>query len=102
MIAPSGPARCRTPWLAALLALALCDGHAALSFDDARSLAVERSPMLAARRAAVDGAHVASTAAAELPDPKLTAGVDNFPIGGPMRYTISAEPMTQRSIGWMQ
>lgn len=96
------PARRRLDLIPLLLACALAPAYAALSFDDARNLAVERSPMLAARRAAVDGAHVASAAAAELPDPKLTAGVDNFPISGPMRYTISAEPMTQRSIGWMQ
>ena len=99
----AGPARRRANLIATLLALALPSAQAeGLSYDEARNLAVERSPMLAARRAAVDGAHVASAAAAELPDPKLTAGVDNFPIGGPMRYTISAEPMTQRSIGWMQ
>lgn len=58
--------------------------------------------MLAARRAAVDAASQLRTSAAELPDPKVSAGVNGLPIGGPMRWQIAGEPMTQRSFAWMQ
>ena len=50
------PARRRLDFIPLLLACALGPAYAALSFDDARNLAVERSPMLAARRAVVAGA----------------------------------------------
>ena len=43
-----------------VLALFLNPGHAALGFDDARQLAVDRSPMLAARRAGLDIAGLTS------------------------------------------
>ena len=85
--------------------LALCaqaQGKGELSFERAQQLAAEGAPMLFARQAAVDAAQQLRTSAAELPDPRLTVGVDNLPIGGPDRYTIGREPMTQRSVGWMQ
>lgn len=87
---------------AALTMLLAGPAAAALSLDDARTLAEARAPLLAARRAAVDSAQALTASAAELPDPKLSVGVDNFPIGGPMRWTISADGMTQRSVAWMQ
>ncbi|MDP2004781.1 MAG: TolC family protein [Rubrivivax sp.] len=73
-----------------------------LSFELALQQATARAPMLAARRAAVDGATQLRISAAELPDPKVFAGVDGLPISGPMRWNIAAEPMTQRTVGWMQ
>lgn len=75
---------------------------AGLSFAQAQQLAVQRAPMLAARRAAVEAASQLRTSAAELPDPKVSAGIDGLPIGGPMRWQIAGEPMTQRSFAWMQ
>ncbi len=73
-----------------------------LRFDDALALATAQAPMLAARQAALDAARALRTSAAELPDPKLSVGLDNLPVGGPDRWRIGSEPMTQRSIGWMQ
>lgn len=73
-----------------------------LSFDRALALAVERAPMLAARQAAVDGATQLRTSADALPDPRFIAGVENFPVSGPDRGSLTSEPMTQRNIGWMQ
>ncbi len=89
--------------LAGLLALcAQAQGNGGLSFDRALQLAAERAPMVAARQAAVDAATQLRTSADQLPDPRLTVGVDNLPIGGPDRFTIGREPMTQRSVGYMQ
>ncbi len=88
-------------WLPTLT-LACAAAQAALSYDDARNLAVDRAPLLAARRAAVESAEQQRINAAELPDPKLIAGVDNLPVSGMGRWTISGDPMTQRSVGWMQ
>lgn len=97
----AGPA-----WLLAGLLVATPCAHAqnaaALSYPQALQRAVERAPMLAARRAAVDAAGQLRTSAAELPDPKVSAGVDGLPISGPMRWQIAGEPMTQRSFAWMQ
>lgn len=84
------------------LNLAAVPAQAALSLADARTLAESRAPMLAARRASVEAAQSLVTSAAELPDPKISAGVENLPIGGPMRWQISADGMTQRSFAWMQ
>lgn len=104
---PTGRRR-RAPLLpAALLGSLLASAAPAqpapgLSFELALQRGTERAPMLAARRAAVDAASQLRTSAAELPDPKVSAGVDGLPIGGPMRWQIAGEPMTQRSFAWMQ
>src|SRR5450755_3001218 len=69
-----------------------------LSFERAQALATERAPMLVARQASVDAALQLRISADQLPDPRLTAGIDNLPIGGPDRYTLGRDSMTQRSI----
>ena len=73
-----------------------------LSFERALALAAERAPMLAARQASVDAAQHSRTSADQLPDPRLTLGVDNLPIAGADRYSLTRDAMTQRSVGWMQ
>jgi outer membrane protein TolC len=73
-----------------------------LTFEAAQVLALERAPMLAARQASLDAAGHLRTSADQLPDPKLLLGIDNFPISGPERFSLSREPMTQRNVGWMQ
>ena len=81
---------------------AAAQGAGALSFDRALALAGERAPMLEARQASVDAAVHSRTSADQLPDPKLTLGIDNLPISGPDRYSVTRDFMTQRNIGWMQ
>ncbi len=88
--------------LAAVPGAGLRAQPAPLSFDRALALATTQAPMLAARQAAAGAAQQLRTSAAELPDPRLTVGVENYPIGGPERWRIGGEPMTQRSVGWMQ
>jgi outer membrane protein TolC len=105
---PAVPAAALAWALATLMgpaAQAQSEGRAqaqALSFDRALALATAQSPMLAARQAAADAAQQLRTSAAELPDPRVSVGLDNLPISGPERWRIGGEPMTQRSLGWMQ
>ena len=83
----------------AVLAQAAAQG---LSWARAQTLAVQAAPALAARRESWQAAQQLRTAAGQLPDPRLVVALENLPISGPMRFTISGEPMTQRSLGWMQ
>jgi outer membrane protein TolC len=43
-----------------------------------------------------------AVAAGQLPDPVVKAGLDNFPIEGPDRFSIARDFMTMRRIGLMQ
>jgi outer membrane protein, heavy metal efflux system len=100
---PDHSCRLAAAWLGCLLATcAQAQPAGGLSFERALLVAAERAPMLAARQAAVDAAAQLRTGAAELPDPRLTVGVDNLPVGGPDRFTIGRDTMTQRTVGWMQ
>ncbi len=76
-------------------------GHA-LTFDEALRLAAANAPQIKAREAAVAAAQSDSLPAGELPDPKLVLGVDNLPVSGPDRYSLSSESMTMQRIGVMQ
>jgi outer membrane protein TolC len=88
---------------AALLSLAASAAAAApLSLDDALRIAEERSQQLPARSAAARAAREMAVAAGQRPDPVLRAGVENVPISGPDRFSLSADQMTQRTIGLMQ
>jgi outer membrane protein TolC len=41
-------------------------------------------------------------AAGQLPDPTLTAGINNLPVTGPDRFSLTRDFMTMRSVGVMQ
>ncbi|HZP86594.1 MAG TPA: TolC family protein [Burkholderiales bacterium] len=73
-----------------------------LTFERALELAERQAPALAARHAAVESAHSAAQAAGRLPDPKLALGVENLPISGEERFTLTRDFMTMRKIGVMQ
>ena len=75
---------------------------AGLSFDEATRLARDQAPSLVAQHSALAGAQAAQPAAAALPDPRLTVGVDNLPISGPDRYSLTRDFMTMQRIGVMQ
>ncbi|MRD48512.1 heavy metal RND transporter [Caenimonas koreensis DSM 17982] len=76
--------------------------HAALGFDEAARLAREQAPSLLAQRNALAGAQAAQPAAATLPDPRLTLGVDNLPVSGPDRFSLTRDFMTMKRVGLMQ
>lgn len=75
---------------------------APLSFAEAMRLAEQNAPTLAAQNARLDAARHAVMPAGELPDPKLVLGLDNLPITGPDRFSLTRESMTMQRIGMMQ
>jgi len=91
-----------------VLALALvagCVGLASaepLTFTRALDLAITETPALRADAAQLDAARLAVLPAGELPDPKLALGLDNVPVNGPDRYSLSDDFMTMRRVGLMQ
>lgn len=75
---------------------------AALSFDAAIALALQHTPQLAAARSKLEASRLAAISAGELPDPKLALGIENFPVGGPDRYSLTRDFMTMQRIAVMQ
>jgi len=73
-----------------------------LSLAEAQRLAVERSRQIPAQDAAVTASRQMAVAAGQLPDPVLKIGVDNLPVSGPDRGSLTADFMTMRRIGVMQ
>ena len=73
-----------------------------LSLDEAQRRAVERSRQLAAQDSAVLASREMAVAAGQLPDPVLKLGVDNLPVNGVDRFSLSRDFMTMRRIGVMQ
>ncbi|TVT83935.1 TolC family protein [Pseudomonas sp. H3(2019)] len=92
------------PLVAALTAsvLALPSVAAPLTLDEALRLAENNAPSLTAQAAKLQAASSAAIPAGELPDPKLKLGVQNYPIGGPERWSINQDSMTMQMVGVMQ
>ncbi|MGD9582828.1 MAG: TolC family protein [Lysobacterales bacterium] len=79
------------------------DGSSAgLSFEQALALASEQSPAVQAVELERSGAEQDRERAAQLPDPKLLLGLDNFPVGGGNAYSLDQDFMTMRAVGLMQ
>lgn len=101
------PARCRRR-LAALLVLGSAfiglASHAqqALTLDQALRVAQDRSRQLPAQEAAAAAAREMAVAAGQRPDPTLKVGVNNLPVDGPDRLSLTRDFMTMRSVGVMQ
>ncbi len=77
-------------------------GQQALSLDRALQLAQGRSRQLTAQDAAATASREMALAAGQLPDPTLKFGVNNLPINGGDRFSLTRDFMTMRSIGVMQ
>ena len=102
----------RSPWRARFVArfcvlsacFALSSAHAqnTLSLDAALRMALEHSQTLAAKDQAVLAAQALSVAAAQLPDPSLKLGVNNLPVTGADKYSLTRDFMTMRSVGLAQ
>jgi outer membrane protein TolC len=92
------------------VALALCAtvlglevrAQAPLTLDQALRLAQERSRQLPAQESAAAAARQMALAAGQLPDPVLKAGINNLPIDGADRFSLTRDFMTMRSVGVMQ
>ncbi len=74
----------------------------ALSLDDALRLAQDRSRRLAAHELAADAALQRAAAAHQRPDPVLKLGINNLPVDGADRFSLTRDFMTMRTIGLMQ
>lgn len=86
-------------WAAGLLLYAVGQPSYALTLDEALAAARTQAPDLLASRAAENAAQALTVSAGALPDPKLTLGVDNFPLEGAGRYQAG---QSMRSIGLLQ
>lgn len=75
---------------------------APLTLHEAQQRAVERSRLLVAKDYAAMASREMAVAAGQLPDPVLRIGVDNLPIEGPDRFSLTRDFMTQRRVGLMQ
>lgn len=74
----------------------------ALTLAEALAIAERESPALAAQRSSVAAAAEMTSSARELPDPKLRLGIDNLPVNGADRYSLTRDFMTMRKIGVAQ
>lgn len=89
--------------LAVVFSIAACRAMAApLTLDAALSLAERNAPSLAAQNARIEAARAGAIPAGELPDPKLILALDNVPISGPDRFSLTRDFMTMQRIGLMQ
>ena len=90
------------------LAAALCAALSALAADpplslgEAQRVAVKRSLQLESQSLGVGAARDMAVAAGQLPDPVLSVGVENLPVEGADRFSLTRDFMTMRRIGVMQ
>lgn len=92
----------RTRVLCALLTLASATVYAqdtGLTLDAALDQATNRSAAIQASQASVLASTHAAVRADQLPDPMLKAGIDNLPLNGPERYSLTQDFMTTRYVG---
>lgn len=75
---------------------------AGLGYAEALELAGQAAPSLRAGDAAIAGAAAARPAAGTLPDPRLTAGLENLPLAGPDRFSSTRDVGTMQRLGLMQ
>lgn len=74
----------------------------ALDFAEAREIAEQQSPRVSAQRLQINAAESAQKAAGSLPDPKLSVGLDNLPVSGMDRWSLTRESMTGQRLALMQ
>ncbi|HEU4372765.1 MAG TPA: TolC family protein, partial [Telluria sp.] len=88
--------------LIAFLAMLSPAFGAPLTLEAAQQIALGQSRRLAAQDASISASREMAVAAAQLPDPVLKAGVDNLPVSGADKFSLSNDFMTMRRVGVMQ
>ncbi|WP_424196149.1 TolC family protein [Ampullimonas aquatilis] len=73
-----------------------------LTLAQAQQFAVVRSHQLSGQDQAVMAARDMAIAAGQLPDPVLKIGIDNLPVDGPDKGSLTRDFMTMRRLGVMQ
>lgn len=97
--------RGRRPLAVAVLLFGMAAAQAdspILTLGAALDAAQARSATLQAQDAATRAVRDMAVSAGRLPDPVLRLSVDNLPIEGPMRYSLTDDFMTMRSVSLMQ
>ncbi|MDB5855305.1 MAG: silC1 [Herminiimonas sp.] len=87
-----------------LAALAVCSPYCfaqlqALTLEQAVELATQRSASNKAGVASVQASREVGAKADRLPDPTLKVGVDNLPVTGDDRFSVTRDFMTMRRVG---
>ena len=77
-------------------------GAEPLGLEQAVQVAVARSRQLAGIDSAVTSSRDMAVAARQLPDPVIKVGVDNLPVSGADKLSLSSDFMTMRRVGVMQ
>ena len=73
-----------------------------LTLANAQRIALERSQQLRGQEWTIAASRDMAVAAGQLPDPVLKIGIDNLPIDGPDRFSLTRDFMTMRRVGVMQ
>ena len=99
---PSVARRARVFLSFLLCAWPLLASSAPLTLQQATQRALERAPLLDARRSGIVAATEERARAGALPDPMLTVGIDNLPVTGGDAFNFGADEMTMKRIGVRQ
>jgi len=75
---------------------------ATLTLAQAQTIALTRSRQLASQDSFVYSSQEMALAAGQLPDPVLKLGIDNLPVNGADRFSLTDDFMTMRRISVMQ
>lgn len=75
---------------------------APLTADEAAELAVNNQPLLIGQQSAIDAAEEGAVAASQLPDPKLRAGLQDYPITGSDAFSFTRDNFTMLTVGVAQ
>lgn len=73
-----------------------------LTFEQALARAGSEAPSLRASALGVEAAQASATAAGQLPDPRLSFGLDGFPVSGPSAGRFDEIMMTMFKVGFQQ
>ncbi len=94
------PLRVRSICAALLFASAAAHAQQApVTLETALQAATDQSSAIQAAGASVRASSQAAVKAAQLPNPALSAGIDNLPINGSQAFTIGQNILTMRRIG---
>ena len=77
-------------------------GEVPLTLAEAQRRAIERSRQLSAKDHSILASREMAVAAGQLPDAVLKAGIDNLPVSGQDKFSLTKDFMTMRRIGIMQ
>lgn len=86
----------------ASLPLHAASSDGALDLNSATRIAAARAPLVQAQQFRAQAAQDDAVRAGQLPDPELTAGIQNLTATGPQAFNLGADPMTMQTIGVMQ